>query len=234
MLHRSHPFFPDFERLMAEAAASPPTYDLGTSARFAKEVGLVRHLFQDRAYLACGYRPDMSRGEDACDLDCDIQNMSNIESGAAGSVICLSVLEHVVDPRRAVEEICRILRPGGVAIVSVPFWYPFHGKSDPLKNPVFDRTRGLAIDSSHEAYGDFWRFTHQGLALLFGRAGFARVDVYPVDGHLISRLHLLGLYQLILRIPGAEPILKKLDRVRLGRTTTMHFVCARKSPPLPE
>jgi SAM-dependent methyltransferase len=42
---------------------------------------------------------------------------------AAGSferIYCSEVLEHLVDPRAAVAEIGRVLRPGGVAVLSVP------------------------------------------------------------------------------------------------------------------
>src|SRR3989339_201812 len=129
VLDARHPFFPTFVRLMSEAATMRPVYDLGTSARFAKEVGLVRHLFDEANYRAGGYRPDLNLGDQACDFDCDIQNLSGIADGEAGSVLCLSVLEHVLYPERTVREIGRILRPGGLAIVSVPFFAAYHGKS---------------------------------------------------------------------------------------------------------
>ncbi len=34
--------------------------------------------------------------------------------------ICLEVLEHIPEPRRAVEEIARVVRPGGVGVITVP------------------------------------------------------------------------------------------------------------------
>ena len=36
------------------------------------------------------------------------------------AAVCLDVLEHVPDPAAAVAELARVLRPGGVAVVSVP------------------------------------------------------------------------------------------------------------------
>lgn len=228
MLDSRHPFFPTFERLMGEAAAQLPVYDLGTSARFAKEVGLVRHLFDEASYRAGGYRPDLSLGELACDFSCDIQNLSGIDDGEAGSVLCLSVLEHVLYPERAVREISRILRPGGLAIVSVPFFVAYHGKSGRGANPVFDRNKGWQSDSSHGGYGDFWRFTHEGLAFLFAEAGFSRIDVFPIDGRLISRLQMLGIYHRLHGLPFLASLMARLDQPRLGRATTMHFVRAEK------
>jgi SAM-dependent methyltransferase len=40
--------------------------------------------------------------------------------GAFDRVYCSEVLEHLVDPRAAVAEIVRVLKPGGVAVLSVP------------------------------------------------------------------------------------------------------------------
>lgn len=213
---------------MSEAAANTPVYDLGTSGRFVKEMGLVRHLFEDATYRAGGYQPDLTLGADSCDFDCDIQNLSDIADCAAGSVVCLSVLEHVLHPERAVREIYRILRPAGLAIVSVPFLITYHGKSNRCSNPVFEQRKDWQPDSNHNGYGDFWRFTHEGLAYLFAKAGFSRVDVYPTDGWLISRLHLLNLYHPIQRLPFLGGLIARLDRPNLGRTTTMHFVRAEK------
>lgn len=226
MLDLRHPFFPKFKELAAEAAARSPVYDLGTSARFAKEVGLVRDLFDERSYFACGFRPDNLLKPGGCDIDCDIQSMPDVATGTVGSVLCLEVLEHVQRPRDAAREIFRILKPGGIAIVGVPFLISYHGKSSRLDNPLVN---GVVVDSRHDSYGDYWRYTHEGLALLFAEAGFARVDVYPVDGWLISRLQMLNLYRFFVRIPGVLHLIKALDRPRLGRATTLHFMRAEKA-----
>lgn len=59
-------------------------------------------------------------------------------------VLCCSVLEHLEDPRKAIQEMRRVLRPGGKIIVSVPFMFPVH-----------------------DAPGDYWRFSKFGLQQLF-------------------------------------------------------------------
>jgi SAM-dependent methyltransferase len=44
--------------------------------------------------------------------------------GAFDRVIAAEILEHVPDDRRALAEIARVLRPGGLAAVTVPAWLP--------------------------------------------------------------------------------------------------------------
>lgn len=59
-------------------------------------------------------------------------------------VWCNAVLEHVRNPFRVAEEIQRVLRPGGLALVQVPFLENVHGWPD-----------------------DYFRFTPNGLRVLF-------------------------------------------------------------------
>lgn len=64
-------------------------------------------------------------------------------------VFCEQVLEHTPDPWRAVRNIRAMLRPGGYAILSVPFMVRVHDEP-----------------------GDYWRFTSAGLRILVETAGF--------------------------------------------------------------
>ena len=228
VLNSCHPFFPTFVRLMSEAAAKPPVYDLGTNRRFAKEVGLVRYLFNGVDYVAGGFRYDASLGDNACDFHCDLHDLSTIESRIVGSVICLEVLEHLTAPTKAISEIHRILKPDGICVMAVPFLASYHGKSRRNENPVYNASSGFVDDGSHSGYGDYWRFTHEGLALAFAEAGFRRVDVWPIDGWLLSRLCLLGLYPLLSKFSWLLKVAGWLDQPRLGRATTLHFVRATK------
>jgi SAM-dependent methyltransferase len=62
-------------------------------------------------------------------------------------VVCTEVLEHTLQPWYAISEIARILKPGGVLFLSVPFNFRIHG---PLP--------------------DCWRFTEHGIRALLSSA----------------------------------------------------------------
>ncbi|MDQ6771103.1 MAG: class I SAM-dependent methyltransferase [Gemmatimonadota bacterium] len=59
------------------------------------------------------------------DVVCDIHAMS-IATDSLDSIIATEVLEHCRDPRLAVSEIYRVLRPGGTCIVTTRFICAFH------------------------------------------------------------------------------------------------------------
>lgn len=45
---------------------------------------------------------------------------SNLPSSYFDAAVCTEVIEHVVDPRNVLEELRRMLKPGGIAVVSTP------------------------------------------------------------------------------------------------------------------
>ena len=80
------------------------------------------------------------------DLVADAHDMHMVQNDSIDCVITVSTLEHVRYPQKVVKEILRILKPGGVLYVSVPFIFPFH--SDPHDNYRFscDGVRILCED----------------------------------------------------------------------------------------
>lgn len=70
------------------------------------------------------------------------------------AIVMCEVLEHVIDPGRAVENVRRFLRPGGVFILSTPFVFPIH-----------------------DAPRDYYRFTRHGLEWLL--RDFSEVVIAP-------------------------------------------------------
>ena len=59
------------------------------------------------------------------DVVADAMHMPYADNAFDG-VICECLLEHVPEPERIVQEILRVLKPGGRAFIVVPFLYPFH------------------------------------------------------------------------------------------------------------
>jgi len=116
----------------------------------------------------------------------DIQDMSMIDAETYDTAICLEVLEHVPDPFQAVREIHRILKPGGILIVSVPHLSRLH-------------------DEPH----DYYRFTRHGMKYLLERCGFAvlslerRGGLFSFLGHQVATL-VLGL---VWRVPVLKQII---------------------------
>jgi SAM-dependent methyltransferase len=72
-------------------------------------------------------------------------------------VVAEHVVEHVLDPFRMAAEIERVLRPGGLALIRMPFLYPWHG-----------------------GFLDFFRATPAGMLVLF--AGCDVVHLGPGMG----------------------------------------------------
>jgi SAM-dependent methyltransferase len=53
------------------------------------------------------------------DVEADITNLQ-FDSGTFDFVLCVHVLEHVPEDRKAISEMHRVLRPGGTALIMVP------------------------------------------------------------------------------------------------------------------
>lgn len=46
--------------------------------------------------------------------------------GCFDSVVCAELLEHVADPPAVLREVRRVLKDGGILLITVPFLYPIH------------------------------------------------------------------------------------------------------------
>lgn len=66
-----------------------------------------------------------------------------------GTIICLSVLEHCAQPFLMAQNLTKLLKPEGKICLSVPFAWKFHGYPS-----------------------DYWRFTHEGIKVLFPEIQF--------------------------------------------------------------
>jgi SAM-dependent methyltransferase len=108
-----------------------PVYEFG-SLQVPEQIGFanLRPLFQGKEYTGC----DMREGP-GVDRVLDLHEI-NLPSGSVGMVLCFDTLEHVEYPLKALQEIHRILKPDGIAVISSVMNFPIH-------------------DYPH----DYWRFT---------------------------------------------------------------------------
>jgi SAM-dependent methyltransferase len=203
------------ERLASLLSVSNRILDVGTSQRFAKELRPYESWFDGKTYLAAGYEPSLNYGVYNCDLHADIEDLPFLEH-QFDAIICLEVLEHVRQPQKAADELLRVLKPGGILLLTTPFLLGYHGKS---------KQGDQTYSHTHSAYPDFWRFTHEGLLYMF--SGFAKTELDVLNGPVETGLTVFNLARWF-----SNPVLRKLvdclDRPRLGAQTTRHLVYATK------
>lgn len=65
------------------------------------------------------------------------------KTDAFDAVFSLAVLEHVRNPFECAQEIVRVLKPGGILYVAVPFLQPFHGYPDHYYNMTSSGLKNL-------------------------------------------------------------------------------------------
>jgi SAM-dependent methyltransferase len=97
------------------------------------------------------------------DIVADLNKPLPIADAVADTVVSFQVLEHLCEPQTMLEEAFRILRPGGVLFLSVPFqWWV------------------------HEAPHDYFRYTRYGLEHLLNKAGFSEIEIQEVSGFWVT------------------------------------------------
>lgn len=150
----------DLIRRAAEVYEGTGAYVLDISPDEHRE---AEHIFKNSKYRTVG----LGR----CDEDLDICGEIKYPVFPADIVICTEVLEHVFNPFQAVENIRKLLRTNGIAVVSTPFNFRIHG-------PLPDR----------------WRFTEHGLRSLFYKFEILELKALESD-RFLAPLH----YTLIAR-----------------------------------
>jgi SAM-dependent methyltransferase len=144
-------------RRSLERALKPVLADLapGVVMDVGAKDGRYRSLVPATRYLTLDIRP-----ESGADIVGDVHDVPR-ESDSLDTVLATEVLEHCYDPARAVREIHRILRPGGVCILSTRFIHAYH--PDPH---------------------DYFRFSRDGLELVF--RDFSQVEITALGNRLQS------------------------------------------------
>lgn len=145
------------DRFVAAHASSLRTLDIGAqngpyAAHFPRRVAL-----------------DIQRGAGVQVIG-DVQALG-IRDASVDVVLCTEVLEHVPDPQRAIDEMYRVLVPGGQLLLTTRFLFPIH-------------------DAPH----DYFRFTKYGLRYLLRRFEITEVhEETDAVGTLAVLLQRLGM-----------------------------------------
>jgi SAM-dependent methyltransferase len=184
-----------------------PVYEFGSYIVPGQEaIGDLRPLFPRCEYVGCDMRegPGVDRIEDLGHL--------TLEDESVSTIICVETLEHVFEVRRAVDEMLRVLAPGGMILISTPFNFYLHNYP-----------------------GDYWRLTPSCLGRLLEPLGATVVGWQGVESfpHTVFALgckdpvprdfaaradRFSAAFNMWLRqAAAAEPFAKKLKRWTLGR-----------------
>lgn len=116
------------------------------------------------------------------DVAADLNKPLPIESGAADTVVSLSVMEHLCEPKTMLNEAFRILKSGGGIVLQVPWqWW------------------------IHELPHDYYRYTPYGLEYLFRKAGFDDIEVEAQAGFFTMIILKMNYFSLRL-IRGPRPL----------------------------
>ncbi len=149
--------------------------------RYAPENDWIREFLPNVEYKIMDpvdtYHPDIVG---------DIHNLPFADN-SVDAIVCIAVLEHVENPIKAIQEMYRVLKPGGYCYLYVPFLYYYHAE------PGY--------------YGDFWRFTEDGLRWL--SKPFTSFQIVPVRGAIgtLMKLSPIG------RVKFLNPLWYFLDTI---------------------
>ena len=163
---RSWFYFEHLERVMlrdqlraARSHATGVLLDVGCGGK------PYHDLFEDRvtAHVGLDYPPTHLAVEDvAHEAVADVYGDGArlpIRSGAVDTVLCTQTLEHVPEPWVVMDEIARVIRPGGCLILTAPMEWGLHAEPH-----------------------DYYRYTEYGLRHLAERSGLEVAYVRPRGG----------------------------------------------------
>lgn len=157
--------------------------------------GMYKSLVTD---VTCVDWAGSRHGRDYLDLEHDLNLPLPLESHGYTAVLLSDLLEHIYDPRSLLSEVCRVLVPGGVVIIGVPFMYWIH-----------------------EAPHDYFRYTEYALEKMLKEAGFEVGTIVRVGG-IAEVVADMGLKVISRSWPGIARTMGKalsgIARSRIGKS----------------
>ena len=126
---------------------------IGAGIDSDRQGGFYRDYFPE----AVSYTTSEVSDDYGCDLVLDVRSMPQINDRNYDCVYCSGVLEHVDDYHSGLAEMTRILKPGGIFLLGLPY-----------------------RQAPHLVPHDYWRFTEYGIRFLL-RNSFDILDLTAVD-----------------------------------------------------
>jgi SAM-dependent methyltransferase len=190
-------FYEEWKRQVAWTIERGPVLDIGTPSRFFKGLAwledecTVPYFCSDVRHL-----PTLDFASDARALP--------IRSKSVGAVICRAVCNYVLEPQRIIDEVHRVLAPGGRAFVGLASVAPYTSGFPGLP-------------------GDVVRFTPDTARAFF--ASWSRFDLLKAGGIAWTVWNYLPN---VLRRPGLSPLLNQIDQAIKTNITPEYWVFAEK------
>jgi len=168
-------------------------------------------LGQAERWLAGNTKVEFGRG-DICKL--------NFYDNTFDKIICTEVLEHIPDDSRAVKELLRVLKPGGILAATVPNSnFPFAW--DPL-NKILGWLHLGHFNPKNEFFGGIWSYDHKrlyspdDLSGLLDDNGFKVEDVKVLTHYGVPFNHLV-LYlgkSLYTKLPVSAEVKNSMEKFK--------------------
>jgi SAM-dependent methyltransferase len=185
---------------------------------------------QYKPYFAgrCKYISQDVGGKDVCFTYDQIDIRSEVYAiplpdGSVDTILCTQVLEHLKYPTRAIQEMYRLLKPGGRLCVTVPL-----------------------TSDEHMLPHDFFRYTRYALDFLMQEQGFAKPEINPQGGRFINLARTIkDLLPLLTTRPGLQKtvwvlqapvvvplvvLLTLLDPLDRKKYFTLNYECVARKP----
>lgn len=86
-----------------------------------------------------------------------------VSSESYDGVLLINVLEHIYHAEQLVRETYRVVRPGGIIVIAVPFLFPVHPSPR-----------------------DYWRFTDEALRTMLSEIGFEHIAINSLGTGIFS------------------------------------------------
>jgi SAM-dependent methyltransferase len=192
----------DVRQLIAEApraSAGAVALDLGS------DKCPYRELLESRGYAVKTLDLTLDAGADYAGT----AESTGLPSESFDLVLCTQVIEHCMNPWRALAEAFRILKPGGSLIVSAPHVWFYH------PHPT-----------------DHWRFTQEGLIQLCRDAGFDPAVLLSQGGSVLALTQIVNFlsYGVLGRVGAPLYAVTNLlgaavDRVAPNELFCINFAC---------